>query len=131
MRLFKNLKYKKLDYFDFLSPALLLATTGLQENYRNSFLGMAWSMISPAVNILVLSIVFSIVLRIDMTDYPLYLMSGMLAWTTFTNILNICSYSLISRGETLKRSIVSFIIFPFSDSLTQLYIFMFSLFQCK
>src|SRR5262245_55960896 len=64
----------------FISSSLLLARTSLKRQYRESFIGIGWSLLQPAINILVLSFVFAHIMRAPMKDYALYVMSGLLPW---------------------------------------------------
>ena len=70
-----------------------------QLRYRNSLLGASWTILNPLAMILVYTLIFSQVMqtRLPGTDTPyaygIFLMSGLLPWGLFTEI--------VSRGPTL------------------------------
>lgn len=115
----------------FLKPTyyrsiLMLSKVSLQSQYRNSFLGMLWSVIAPAIMITVMALAFSMIMRLNVQDYALYLMSGMLAWNMMFSIVTTGGTSLQSRGDVLKRSVLPKTMFPFSDAIVHIYLFFIS-----
>jgi ABC-2 type transport system permease protein len=61
-----------------------LARKELKVKYKSSALGVAWSMLRPALYLVVFYLVFSLVIRNDIPDFQIYLVSGLLAWTLFS-----------------------------------------------
>lgn len=85
----------------------------LKVKYRRSSLGFFWSLLNPLLMMGVLSIVFSKVFRFDTTgSYPLFLFSGLLAWTFFASTIDGCSVSIISNESFAKRQYFPKLVFP-------------------
>jgi ABC-2 type transport system permease protein len=61
-----------------------LSRKELKVKYKSSALGVAWSMLRPTLYLVVFYLVFSLVLRSDIPDFQIYLVSGLLAWTLFS-----------------------------------------------
>ena len=59
----------------------------LKVKYKNSTLGFAWSLLNPAMLMVVYTIVFQVVLGADVPYFPIYLLSGLLAWNLFSSSL--------------------------------------------
>ena len=59
----------------------------LKVKYKNSTLGFAWSLLNPAMLMVVYTIVFQIVLGAGIPYFPIYLLSGLLAWNLFSSSL--------------------------------------------
>ena len=108
---------------EYLLGLLLLARVALHNTYRNTFLGMTWSLLQPAIQVLVYSIVFTTIMRFSLKDFTLYLISGLLPWTFITGSLLASADSLISRGNVLKACLISKALFPIADALVQFYMF--------
>src|SRR5436305_15311939 len=61
----------------------------VKVKYKSSVLGAAWSMLSPVLYLAVFSLVFTVVLRNDVPSFPVYLLSGLLAWNLFSSSLSL------------------------------------------
>jgi ABC-2 type transport system permease protein len=69
-----------------LSRELLiyLVRTEIKVKYKNSALGLVWSMISPAMTLAIYFFVFSILLDNRMPNFVIYLFAGLLLWNLFS-----------------------------------------------
>ncbi|MFZ0250351.1 MAG: ABC transporter permease, partial [Acidimicrobiales bacterium] len=69
-----------------LSRELLiyLVRTEIKVKYKNSALGLVWSMISPAMTLAIYYFVFSVLLDNKMPDFVIYLFAGLLLWNLFS-----------------------------------------------
>lgn len=72
------------------------------SRYKRSFLGVAWTMLSPLGTTLILTIVFSQVFKAG-TGYPGYVLSGLMAWTFFSQTTSDSMSNLLWGGGLLKR----------------------------
>src|SRR4030065_2144267 len=70
---------------------LLWSLTGrnIRSQYKQSILGYAWIFVNPFMQILVLTFVFSNILRITSLGmpFPLFLLPGLLPWVFFSHAL--------------------------------------------
>ena len=57
----------------------------LKVKYRRSKLGVRWSVLNPLLMMLVMTAVFSKFFRMDIPNYPVYLLSGNLLFTFFND----------------------------------------------
>jgi ABC-2 type transport system permease protein len=55
----------------------------LKVKYKNSVLGFFWSLLNPISQVIVFTVVFQIVLKNTIPFFPVFLLSGMLAWNLF------------------------------------------------
>ncbi len=69
------LKYREL--------ILQLVRRDLISRYKRSTLGIAWTMLNPLGTMLILSFVFSNLFH-AVNGYPIYVLSGLIAWTFFS-----------------------------------------------
>jgi ABC-2 type transport system permease protein len=68
-----------------LSRELLvyLVRTEIKVKYKNSVLGLVWSMIAPAMTLAIYFIVFQVVLGNHQPNFVIFLFSGLLIWNLF------------------------------------------------
>ena len=69
-----------------LSRELLiyLVRTEIKVKYKNSVLGLVWSMVAPAMTLAIYFFVFSIVLGNKMPNFVIFLFAGLLLWNLFS-----------------------------------------------
>lgn len=72
--------------------------------YKRSVLGVGWTLINPLGMMLVLTLVFSQVFRFgDVQGYPVYVLSGLLAWNFFSQTTTAAMVNLVWGGGLLNR----------------------------
>ena len=95
-------------------PTELLANLTLRElrgKFKRSTLGWLWSVINPAVNLAVYTVVFGVFLDVDppvgdpseLQVYGFFLVCGLLPWTFLTNSLNGSVSSLVLNAGLIKK----------------------------
>jgi ABC-type polysaccharide/polyol phosphate export permease len=84
----------------------------LKVRYRGSLLGYAWSMLNPLLSMTVLAAIFSHVVRIDTASYPLYVLSGLIAWNMFAQSVGAGVNSIINNSFILRKVAVPSWVFP-------------------
>jgi ABC-type polysaccharide/polyol phosphate export permease/GT2 family glycosyltransferase len=65
-----------------------LTKRDLKVKYRRSLLGFLWTILNPLVTVGVLVLVFSYVVRINISHYWAFLISGYFVWNFFSQTLN-------------------------------------------
>jgi ABC-type polysaccharide/polyol phosphate export permease len=68
-----------------LSRELLvyLVRTEIKVKYKNSVLGLVWSMVAPAMTLVIYWFVFGVVLRNGIPNFVIFLFAGLLLWNLF------------------------------------------------
>lgn len=75
----------------------------LKVKYTSSVLGAAWSMLNPILYLAVFSFVFTVVLRSGVPRFPVYLLSGLIAWTLFSGSLGSAVRSVVENANLVKK----------------------------
>jgi ABC-type polysaccharide/polyol phosphate export permease len=88
------LRYRSLIYH--------LVRRDVVARYKRSFLGVIWTMLNPLGMMIVLSIVFSQMFR-QVESYPAYVLSGIVAWTFFSQTTSAAISSLVWGGDFFQR----------------------------
>jgi ABC-2 type transport system permease protein len=81
---------------------LNLIRKDLKVKYTASVLGAVWSLLNPVVFLAVFSFVV-IVTRNNLPSYPVYLLSGLLAWNLFSNALLQGAHSVVDNANLVKK----------------------------
>lgn len=83
------------------------ARTQLILKYRRTVLGFSWNFLEPALFLAVLSIVFSVVNKMEVGDYAVFLFGALIPWRYFEKVVNTCTDSIVGGEWLLKRMPVS------------------------
>ncbi len=75
----------------------------LKVKYKNSVLGFAWSMLNPALYLLVFWFVFEKVLRNGVPQFPIFLLSGLLVWNLFSVAVGAATGSIVDNAGLIKK----------------------------
>jgi ABC-2 type transport system permease protein len=79
----------------------------LKVKYKNSILGFLWSMLNPALYLVVFYVVFQLVLKNNIPTFALFLLSGLVVWNLFSTSLPAATGSILTNA-----SIVTKVAFP-------------------
>lgn len=80
-----------------------LVRRDITVRYKRSFLGVGWTMLSPLLQMLTMTWVFSVVLRQDIQNYPVYFLSGSIFWLFFSQATGHAASLTIEAVEMSKR----------------------------
>jgi ABC-2 type transport system permease protein len=75
----------------------------VKVKYKSSVLGVAWSMLNPILYLAVFTLVFSVVLPAKVPNFPIYLLSGLLAWNLFATTLSLASRSIVDNANLVTK----------------------------
>ena len=75
----------------------------VRSKYKNSFLGVVWSFINPLLQIVVYSVIFSLILKNKQENYTIFLCSGIIPWTFFSIAINKSAFAIIENGNIIKK----------------------------
>ena len=62
---------------------MYLIRTEIKVKYKNSVLGIVWSMVAPAMSLVIYCFVFSVVLGTKIPNFVIFLFAGLLLWNLF------------------------------------------------
>ena len=92
----------------------------MKVRYKSSILGMAWSMLNPLLYMAVFSLVFGIILPNSIPHYPVYILSGLLAWNLFSTSLNVGARAVVDNASLVTKVYFPREILPLSSVGTAL-----------
>ena len=100
-----------------------LVTKDISLKYRGSFLGLVWSLLNPALMLVVYTFAFKIVLRVQTENYLYFIMAGLLPWTFFASALTASTQAITGNAGLITKVYFPRAILPFASvlfSFTQL-----------
>jgi lipopolysaccharide transport system permease protein len=80
-----------------------LTRRDILARYKRSLLGVAWTMLNPLGMMLVLTLAFSSIMRFNVPGYATFVLSGLIAWTFFSQTTTAAMVNLVWGGGLLKR----------------------------
>lgn len=100
------------DIYQYRELIWALALKELKIRYKRSFLGFLWALLNPLLQMVVLSLVFSTVLRIPIPHFAVFLISVLMPWTFFSQSLSYAADSIVNNSDLIKKVRVPKIVFP-------------------
>ena len=115
------IRYRELFYF--------LAWRDILVRYKQTVIGIAWSVIRPLLTMIVFSIVFGRLAKLpnEGVPYPILVFSAMLPWQYFANAMQESSNSLIAESRLISKVYFPRLIVPSSSVIVSAVDFLISL----
>lgn len=95
--------------------------------YKRSILGVLWSVLNPLLTMTVMTLVFSYMFRLDIENFPVYVMTGQVIYTLFNESTMMAMNSVLGNASLIKKVFVPKYIFPLSKAFSALTNLLFSL----
>jgi ABC-2 type transport system permease protein len=80
-----------------------LVRTEIKVKYKNSVLGIVWSMLAPAMSLVIYWFVFSIVLKNGIPNFVIFLFAGLLLWNLFQFGVLTGTGTVVSNAGIVKK----------------------------
>lgn len=90
------------------------------KKYKRTILGMAWSVLSPLMNLLIMWLVFSTFFGNNVDHYVVYLFAGQLIFSYFVDATNLGMNSLVGNASVFTKVNVPKYLFLFSQNVSSL-----------
>jgi len=114
-------RYRELFWF--------LSWRDLLVRYKQTAIGIAWSVIRPLLTMIVFTVIFGKLAKLpsEGVPYPIMVFAAMLPWQFFSNSLSECSNSLITNANLLTKVYFPRLVVPASAVIVSLVDFFISL----
>lgn len=93
---------------------MVLTQKEIKVRYKNSILGYFWSIGHPLAFAFVFFVAFKVVMRIQMEDYALFLITGLFPWQWFANSANASPLIFLANSSIIKKVNFPRYIIPFT-----------------
>lgn len=90
----------------------------IRRRYVGSLLGIFWSVIQPLTQLLIYYFIFSVVFKVRLgpeyggTHYAVWLISGLLPWLLFADMMNRSPNSVLEQSSLIKKMVFPSEILP-------------------
>ena len=117
-----------LDLWNYRELFFFLAWRDILVRYKQTAIGIIWSVLRPFVTMVVFSIVFGSLAKLPSNGvpYPIMVFSALLPWQFFANSLSESSNSLIDNANLLTKVYFPRLIVPASSIIVSLIDFLIS-----
>ena len=119
------------DLWGYRELFFILSWRDLKVRYKQTVIGLAWSIIRPLLTMLVFTFVFSNLSQLPSegtTPYAIMVFAGLLPWQFFSNALTESSNSLIGNTNLISKVYFPRLIIPASSIITSFVDFLISFF---
>ena len=99
------------DYREMLSN---LVKKDLKVRYKGSVLGFLWTFLNPLLQLIVYTIVFSTIMKVNIDKFYIYLFIGLIPWLFFATCTQAGSTSILMNKDLIKKIYFPRIILPIS-----------------
>lgn len=93
----------------------VLTEKELKVRYKSSFLGYLWSVANPLLFALIYYFIFKLVMRVQIPDYTVFLITGLFPWQWFANSVNNALFSFLANAQVIKKTVFPRSIIPFCN----------------
>lgn len=75
----------------------------IRGKYKGSFLGVLWSFLNPLLMVLVYALVFPYIMRVEVPNYLVFLIVGVIPWNFFTTCITTGCNCIWINGGIIKK----------------------------
>lgn len=105
-----------------------LVSRDIKTKYRRSVLGVLWSVLNPLLMMLVLTAVFSQIIRVEVEGgFALFYLTGYIIFNFVSESSNFSLFSVINAGGLIKKVYIPKYVFPLEKTIFSLVNMLFSL----
>lgn len=118
------------DLWRFRELFLFMAWKDILVRYKQTVIGLAWSIIRPVLTMIVFTVIFGNLAKLPSNGvpYPILVFAAMLPWQFFSTSFADASNSLISNSNMLTKIYFPRLIIPASTTIVNLVDFIISFF---
>jgi lipopolysaccharide transport system permease protein len=87
----------------YIDLVTVLTQKEMKVRYKSSFLGYVWSILNPLAFAFIFFVIFKVVMRIQMENYTLFLITGLFPWQWFSNSVNLSPSVFLTNASIIKK----------------------------
>lgn len=101
--LFNQMRSRLRELWAFRELILNLVVRDLKVRYKNSALGVVWSLLNPLLMMVVYTAVFTVMRGQAVNQYPVFVLVGLLPWQFFVNAIMSSTASIVSNAHLINK----------------------------
>jgi lipopolysaccharide transport system permease protein len=91
------------ELYEYREMIISLVRKDLRGRYKGSVLGFLWTFVNPLLQLIVYTIVFSIIMRASYEQYYLFLFVALVPWMFFSSSVTDGAASILKEKDMVKR----------------------------
>lgn len=91
------------EIYEYRQMIASLVRKDLRGRYKGSVLGFMWTFINPLLQLLVYTLVFSVIMRQGIEDFYLFLFVALIPWIFFSAAITGGAVSIIQQSDLIKK----------------------------
>lgn len=116
----RQIDWKEL--YEYRDLFVFLVRRSVKVRYTQSVLGIGWAIIQPLFSMIVFTVIFGRLAKIDSegVPYALFSFAALVPWTYFANSLSEASSSLVGQAHVINKIYFPRLLLPFSSVVAKL-----------
>jgi len=115
------------DIFYYKELLVNLVSKELKVRYKTAVLGFLWTLLNPLLMMVILSVIFSVFIKLEIEKYPLFLLIGLVPWHFFGQSLSVATTSIVDNAGLIRKISFPRELIPLSAIISQFIFFLLSL----
>ncbi|MBU1087626.1 MAG: ABC transporter permease [Candidatus Omnitrophica bacterium] len=112
--------------YDYRDLMISLTKKEIKIKYKSALLGWLWSLLNPLLLMLVFSFVFTVIIKIQIDNFPVFLLSALLPWFFLNFSLNASVTSIVDNASLIKKAYFPYEVITLSIVAANLFNFLIS-----
>jgi lipopolysaccharide transport system permease protein len=110
----KKFSFNLREIWEYRELLWMLAYRDIKVRYSQTALGVAWALIQPLTTLIIFTLVFGRVVKVDTSEIPysLFALSGMVLWGYFSAVMSQAGSSIITGQDMVKKVYFPRVIIP-------------------
>ncbi|MGL5258292.1 MAG: ABC transporter permease [Proteocatella sp.] len=100
------------ELYDYREMIYNLVKKDLRTRYKGSVLGFLWTFVNPLLQLMIYTIVFSTIMRINVDKFYIYLFVALIPWMFFTSSVQGGATSILAGKDLIKKIYFPRLIMP-------------------
>ena len=110
-----------------LDLVAVLVKKELKVRYKSSVLGYFWALANPFAFAFVYWVAFKFVMRVEMENYSVYLLTGLFPWLWLSVGVNRATQSFVDNAMLVKKVLIPRALIPLTNIVQEMIHFIFAL----
>jgi len=108
--------------YEYRQLIVVFASRHIKSKYAQTFLGVMWSVLQPLTALLIFTLFFGKIIRLDThgIPFPLFVFSGLISWYYFMFLVDTGSESLKTAESLIQKMYFPKLVLPLSKTLAGL-----------
>ncbi len=102
------------EIYNYRQMLVSLVRKDLRGRYKASVLGFLWTFINPLLQLVIYTIVFSVIMRAGIKDFYMFLFVALVPWIFFSSCLTGGATTIVNNQDLVKKIYFPRIVLPIS-----------------